>query len=146
MRHLQKKCEDILMETCAGKLLIFLSHLIPVEYSRAGVKSRCCCRPSVTEYLMQPLYLFPQQIMWPCAHVQVEHLRFWTWLRDVWTSYLPPAKRKELTSSALCFEFYSVLSKHKLYIVMGGVKRFATSFVFWVGVTKWLVPGCVSRM
>ena len=134
------------METSSGKLLIFLSHLIPVEYSRAGVKSQMLL-PSLGDWIPDAasLPLSPAD-MWPHARVQVEHLRFWTWLRDVWTYYLPPAKRKELTSSALCFEFYSALSKHKLYIVMGGVKRFATSFIFWVGVTKWLVPGCVSRM
>lgn len=40
MRYLRKKCEDILVETCPCKLLVFLSHLIPVEYSRAGVKSQ----------------------------------------------------------------------------------------------------------
>lgn len=146
MRCLRKKCEDILVETCPGKLLVFLSHLIPVEYSRAGVKSQVLL-PSLGGWIPDAasLPLSPADYVTPCTRAGWTP-QFWTWLRDVWTYYLPPAKRKELTSSALCFEFYSALSKHKLFIVMGGVKRFATSFVFWVGVTKWLVPGCVPRM
>lgn len=54
------------MKTSPGKILIFLSHLIPVEYSRAGVKSQVLpSSPIDCGYLMQHLYLFPSRLYDP---------------------------------------------------------------------------------
>ena len=69
----RKKCEDILVETCPCKLLVFLSHLIPVEYSRAGVKSQVLLL-SLGGWIPDAasLPLSPADYVTPC--LQVEHL------------------------------------------------------------------------
>lgn len=114
------------MKTSSDKTVIFMLHLIPVQSSRTGVKSWVLLRRSSLhgcEYLVRPSNLFALadyiilSMSTDCAcqvglGCQV----------DIRTYYSPPAKRKLRVNSTWCFEFYGALSKHKLCIVLKGIK------------------------
>lgn len=143
------------MKTSPGRYSFSHHIYFPIEGSRARVKSQVLlrsssCSPKTLNTQCGHLTCFLRRLQdySNLIHVQFVHLRFglcWWSLNSPPAPPPPPFQKRTLINSALSFEFYRALSKHKLYIVKGGVKGRPHPY-FLSGCNQQLVPGCVTRM